>query len=431
MIYLPIEVVERELESKAILACLLAKYNYKVFLFEHTFFDRFGWPGEGVYVGKNFYRIVGKKNFNNKLLNEMIKSKIKVIHLDEEGAIYNGKSEKEWNKTLQRRLDINFPKNLIDVFTWGDWQKNFFKKKDNFKKKIITTGHPRFELSKKKYNKYFKEIDYKVTKGHKNYILVNTIFHVANPKNDFVKDGLIKGYKNKKIYDKKVKTAKILIKKTCDLINEISNTEKIILRPHPCENSDFYEEIFKCNNNVYVENNGNVTSWIRNAKIVIHTSCTTGLQSILNEKPTFAFVPKINNDFYFQFSQLPNQSSYVFSNFKQLKFYLNNFQLKKRLSNKFQKYLDTKENTFYKIKNYINKNYKNAALYYKDYKIKNSLLNNLRIKLKKLINLNNQVFKYHEFSLLGSIITIGEKIFNVQVKINKICDGVYLIEKKK
>ena len=55
-IYLPIEVSRRELSPKTMLAYSLSTKGYSCIIFEHTYFDRYGWKYPGVYLGKNFFR---------------------------------------------------------------------------------------------------------------------------------------------------------------------------------------------------------------------------------------------------------------------------------------------------------------------------------------------------------------------------------------
>ena len=53
-IYLPIEVSRRELSPKTMLAYSLSTKGYSSIIFEHTYFDRYGWKYPGVYLGKIF-----------------------------------------------------------------------------------------------------------------------------------------------------------------------------------------------------------------------------------------------------------------------------------------------------------------------------------------------------------------------------------------
>ena len=47
-------------------------------------------------------------------------------------------------------------------------------------------------------------------------------------------------------------------------------SKKLIIRPHPLERMDIYQEEFKSFNNIEVIRKGSVREWIVNAEAVIH-----------------------------------------------------------------------------------------------------------------------------------------------------------------
>ena len=55
-IFLPIEISRREAVAKAFLASSLVRRGHDVLVFKSDVFDRMGWPGPGIYIGKNVFR---------------------------------------------------------------------------------------------------------------------------------------------------------------------------------------------------------------------------------------------------------------------------------------------------------------------------------------------------------------------------------------
>ena len=86
--------------------------------------------------------------------------------------------EKDWIKKISElRVDkYAFDKNDF-VLTWGNFQANVFKENTSaYSNKIFCTGHPKFDLLKKKYS-FFYEADVRRIKNEfENYVLVNTNF---------------------------------------------------------------------------------------------------------------------------------------------------------------------------------------------------------------------------------------------------------------
>ncbi len=54
----------------------------------------------------------------------------------------------------------------------------------------------------------------------------------------------------------------------------------IIVRPHPSENHEKWCEVLPEHEKVIVKHEGNVLPWLMAAQVVIHNSCTTGIEAI-------------------------------------------------------------------------------------------------------------------------------------------------------
>ena len=121
-VYLPLEIPNRELMARAFMATSLAKDDCAVYVFEHTLFDRIGWPSQGIYIGKNCFRT--EVPYTTKYYNKMKKSKVDLWYLDEEGGVYSGNKESQ-KEILDHRLNSGDLDENDKILTWGLWQKDW------------------------------------------------------------------------------------------------------------------------------------------------------------------------------------------------------------------------------------------------------------------------------------------------------------------
>lgn len=295
VIYLPLEVCRRELVGKIFLATYLAKHGHTVVLFQSDFFDRYGWPANGIYIGKNCFRT--EVPYKTNYYEEMKKSGISVWHLDEEGGIYAGQDVSDWKNRLRLRLDTTTLGSTDKILCWGKWQAQVFKEQAP-EAEVLVVGSPNFDVFDRKYKEAFSTYDLEQTGGEQNYILVNTRFSLTN---GFMKltDHLTGLGATSKLIDSYhfAETALtmgalqyMVSKLTLKLAREFPE-KHFIVRPHPAEDPSFYIAAFGKTKNISVRWSGDVGSWIRMSSVLIHNGCTTALQASLAQKPVITYVP--------------------------------------------------------------------------------------------------------------------------------------------
>ena len=424
MIYLPIEIPKREIIGKVLFACFLASKGRSSLIFEHTFFDRYKWPYRGTYVGKNCFRDEPPSDL--KWYKKQKKNYIDTFFLDDEGGIYNGDNEKDFFKVLKRRLDPSVLDGRDKIFTWGSIQKKFYNKK-KYKPKIIETGYPTFEFLSKKYQKFLKNFDNKITGKRSNFILVNTRFCEINPKKKL--ENLLgdkSGQKIKKIeLISELKRSSVLLSCYVDSIYKLSNifkNIKFIIRPHPEENSEIYDFFLGQQENIEVIDYGPVESWIRQSKLVITYGCTTGLQAMLAEKPLIIYEPTELKKTKFDIPLFVNNLGQKAKNLEELIKFINKPIIKK--SSFWKKYVnphDVSEKILKEIplNQILNKNYLLNLF---------GFIENIKIFFKTFFKFNNQIFdKEKLFDEIPMLVKESSKIFNKKILYKKISQNVYEI----
>ena len=253
-----------------------------------------------------------------------------IVSLDEEGGVYN---EKLYKSELLARYRENILKYVDLFFTWGEKQKKILLENTSIpEKKIIVSGHPRFDLCKPKFKKFRLELLKKNSNIKDKYILINSTFTAANTFLSFDEeiklrlnargDGSIDVQYERLLYDYR----KLLINYFYEAIKEINKKYPeltIIFRPHPGENGEFYKGLFQELKNVIVTGEGSVQDWISNSSMVLHHDCTTAIEASFSKKFVFSYCP-IKDDNFVQ--SLPIEISNIITSQEQLMKVINNLK---------------------------------------------------------------------------------------------------------
>lgn len=301
----PIETTARELDHKILMAVLAAKEGRTIFVGDQQIIRTLSFILKGgVFYGKHLF---GKPSFSDKSYYNRLKSRdFKLVHLNEEGAVWPGK-EFEWKNILKQ---CERPSQLAkDDFlaTWGRWQKEFNESYEPTDATISVTGHPRFDLYSERYRNYFVDETQKITDEYGDFILINTAFSYSNNGEGGVKfifkpniayDSTNEDHRKYRF--KRWKQQMFSIADIVDLVNKISlaHPDKIIvIRPHPSEDSGYYRDLFQNIENVRVIYEGAVTPWILACKLMIHNGCTTAIEASLANKPVINYSTNPDPDF--------------------------------------------------------------------------------------------------------------------------------------
>jgi len=230
---------------------------------------------------------------------------------DEEGLIYNNR-----DVYAHRRLNDAALNKFDYVFLWGENQcKDILSYNNAIIEKLVLTGNPRFDLLRPDLREFYSRDASALKSKYGKYILINTTFGDVN--HYFGKDNPFKVLTGKsmtkeqeldQIAREKYKTQ--LLHAFIDMLPAFSAhfpEYKIIIRPHPSENFDTWKLAAKDLPNVMMIHEGDSIPWMLSAEVVIHNSCTTGVQAYLLGRPVIAYRP-VHSDLYDMY--LPNALSY-------------------------------------------------------------------------------------------------------------------------
>ena len=295
LFYLPVEISKRELIGKIFLGTKLASIGHQVIIFESSLFDATHWPYPGTYIGKNCFRTEPPTNMV--FYNQMKKKNINICLLDEEGGIFPGSAKPEWRERLLARFDLSKLDHSDRIFSWGNWQADAYNEKKP-DASIVITGSPSFDVLQPKYGKSLENFDQLQTKGLENYVLINTRFSTSNGlrpmKWVLSNQGPNTSLAGEVLADEIINDGTMQYHMTA-LVKKLSYQlpeETFVIRPHPAEDLNFYQDIFQYTKNVYVLSDGDVSSWIRRSKALIHFGCTTAIQADIYGANVITYAPK-------------------------------------------------------------------------------------------------------------------------------------------
>ena len=412
-LYLPIEILNREFQSKLLIAMESASKGMSVYMGNLISYLKRDFFVPGIILNKSITpspaRIEELTYFRNK--------KFIITSLDEEVGLFQLDSL-DYAKLRYSEETIKLTNK---IFTWGKYDhKNLSQRFRKYKKKFILSGNPRLDFWTKKLDNYFK---YK-NLNYKNYILFSNNFSFLIPKKKFNKylsflkaaDYVQRGYNaNKALRERKasIKLFKEFMKLIKSLVKKTNL--KIIIRPHPTESLENYKNLKKYKN-VKVIKEGNISEWIYHSKLVIHSGCTGGLEASVRGKPTISYMPykiahghKYANNFSLKAYTLKNCLKMIKEiennktkikklNLKDIKYRAHNFLSKKTsysiIAEEFLKLIKSKKINFKNNDIFLNimfklRDLRSKILKKKNMEMKNSLLLIRNIPLKHLKYLKN------------------------------------------
>jgi surface carbohydrate biosynthesis protein len=300
ILYLPIERVTRELESRKVVKKYFEKKGFKIRMLNsvyfHTFFPFFK-PG---YVWENDITYQ-----SNKLLKSLFFCGYKVFTSDEEA--YGDYSVKLYFK---QRFFIDNLNYIEHHFFKGAEDLDYFRSnyEAKFFTKVSTASNYRFTPHTKSQNKGVLNIvkELKIAKNQfKKIVLISSKFSMVNriDKTFDINSIIFKRTKkfnlnndSKELVSKHLYYCKELFEYCLeDYYKLVLNCKDIlfIIRHHPGEDFGIWKEKFSRLENVIFKNSYTFIEWAKSVDLVIHNGSTSGLESFLIKKPTIYYNPLI------------------------------------------------------------------------------------------------------------------------------------------
>lgn len=295
-IYFEVENYTREMESRILLGIEAVSNGHQVYISDRTQILENAIK-DNLEPGIIFLKDVNSEDYMQENL-ELIKKKgFYVIATDEEAGIQFDNYE----DFIKARSIRNFA-NIDMYICWGLRDKTLLKKifKNN-KTKFISLGSPRLDLCKTKLlkKKKYKSLKEKISEK---YILFasNISFTMGiRPMPEFIgsrvkEDKIDAEWREKYLFYKWTNHTELCFHfvKLIRKVAEKFPNKKIIIRPHPNETISAWEHILiNKYKNIKIIKDGSIADYIFNSDLLIHSGCTSGIESFLMKRKSISYLP--------------------------------------------------------------------------------------------------------------------------------------------
>jgi surface carbohydrate biosynthesis protein len=282
-IAIPVEIKYRELSARLFLAVVLADRGYDVYLgnkIQHTALDK---------IDPDVYFETGARQQKSRL-QRCQQNGISTLILETEGQAWGGSDE------FTVALDKETLEHTDCYCAWGSAAMDAVAKTSP-ETRTEVTGNPRFDLLQEPHRKIYAERSNQLKEKYDEYILFNTNFSGANGEKSLKEIDEQHFNKNHPVMERiraQIGTQTKIFGKFITLIAETAERfsgYNVVVRPHPSESQDLYENCFYGYENVHIDKRFEVRPWIIASEVAIHNSCTTGITAALLNTPVISYVP--------------------------------------------------------------------------------------------------------------------------------------------
>ena len=326
LLLIPVENQVRELDPKLLLACIAAQRGFSSVIGSRRELEfRIDSYPKSVYLSKSmtgrslfFFRIARK--FDHQ-----------IVTWDEEALVHLPPET-----YYSRRLHPATIKHVDRLFAWGEDNAELWRQYPDMPPglPIHRIGNPRTDMLRPEMRSFYQEEVSALRHRYGDFILINTnfnhvnafgadmnLFQPLNKPGELARFGRAARGMSREyaqgLWDHKhavFKSFQQLIPKLDAAFPDLN----IIIRPHPTEGHDVYNDIAARCSRVHVTNEGNVVPWILATRVVLHNGCTTGVEAFVMDVPAISYRESVSEEYDNGFYRLPNAVSHQCFNFDQL-----------------------------------------------------------------------------------------------------------------
>lgn len=294
ILYLPMEIASRELDSRLLLASLAVSRGYEVVLGQKWLIERnIDAMPPGLYLSKTLTARDGVAMAEAKRCGYVVAA------IDEElPGLSISANQLRWMSPLA--VDAA---DLIFIAGRG----NAAAMEERFPaaaQRIIQAANPRWDLLRSDLSLYYRKEVEQLHQRYGRFILINTNLGFTNSEKGST-DQIIQEQERlgkldlrnpehldyvKSIVDMETEN-RLAIEQLLNDLPERFPDHRIILRPHPSESLDTWHKIAGDRKRIDVLREGAAVAWICASDLLIHTNCTTGVEALALNKPAICLMP--------------------------------------------------------------------------------------------------------------------------------------------
>jgi surface carbohydrate biosynthesis protein len=304
---LPVEIFNREFDAKVLLACFAAERGFSVIVgSKREIHLKMDLLPQSIYLAIN---LSDRNIVIDTLLNKLGH---RIAGGDEESIVYSSPEV-----YIKEKLGSEVFKKPEIFLAWGPENQRIWETHSNYQgAPIHITGNPRIDLLRPELRPFWELQTQDLLNRYGRFILINTNYdRINNHRPGKGEDQqILKAARADPSavseYDLALATYhRDLFQNFQAMASTIAHSYPdytIVIRPHPSESKETWEEATAACSNVQVVFEGNIVPWLLAAQVVIHNSCTTGLESYILGVPVIAYRPLTSDRFD---RKLPNSLS--------------------------------------------------------------------------------------------------------------------------
>ena len=297
LLYLPMEIASRELDSRLLLSVIALTYGFEVVI------------GQKWLIESNIRRMPGgiylSKTMTRRDAESLAKARARGYFpaaIDEEmPGLVTKPEELRW-------IAPEAVEQSEAIFIAGEANtQSFMARFPAAKAKVHMALNPRWDLLRSTFRSLFDEDLARIRGTYGDFILVNTNQGFTNSekgsKDEILKEQVRLGkidpantehmaYVNSIVEMENANKAAIL-----DVVTGLRKAHPdrtLVIRPHPSERIATWTDAFPGDPKVHVVREGSAVPWILASTLLVHTNCTTGTEAIALGKPAICVMPLDN-----------------------------------------------------------------------------------------------------------------------------------------
>lgn len=295
---LPAEIRAREFDARILQALLAVRQGWRAILGSKALINRNIWRfPRGVYLCQT----LTKRRVS--MLRLLHRFGVPSVGWCEEGLIYQSR-----DVYLERRVAPESLAELSALVAWGAQSRDDLATRSaEFDLQPLPLGNPRFDLLRLSSKGLYDDAVSDLEDRFGAFVLVNTNFSNVNwakesaarsapgggSKGSESDTGAAAEYDAFREYRKELFTGFLeMIPRLAELLSDY----RIVIRPHPAEDTAPWSEAARGHRNVVVEREGPVVPWILAAKAMIHNGCTTAVEAALLGRAPIAYGPVVKKE---------------------------------------------------------------------------------------------------------------------------------------
>ena len=294
LLYLPMEIASRELDSRLLLSVIALTYGFEIVIGQKWLIEsNIKRMPAGIYLSKTMTRRDAES---------LAKAKAR--------GYYTAAIDEELPGLVTKPEELRWvaPEAVTQaetIFIGGEGNtKSFVTRFPEAKSKVLMALNPRWDLLRTTFRSLFDEEVAKIRAAHGDFILINTNQGFTNSEKGTQEEILREQVRLGKI-DPANTEHMAYVQSICEMecanktaileiiagLRKAHPTRTVVIRPHPSERIATWSDAFRDDPKVQVVREGSAVPWILASTLLIHTNCTTGTEAIALGKPAICVLP--------------------------------------------------------------------------------------------------------------------------------------------